>query len=97
MKWFLNVIALLSALLFLSLEVIVLLYAINNRHFAYYYALFGLGSLLCALTAHYLNRKDPPSRQSAKVLHVFMQGLAYVLIVFGVFVLAVNYWLNEGM
>ena len=97
MKWFLNALALLSASLFLALEAIVLLYAINNQHNAYYYGFIGLGSLICVLLTRYLSRKDPPSTAGLKILQMFTHGLVYLLVLCGVLVSGLNYWLRGSM
>ena len=91
------IIALFSASFFMALEAVVLLYAINNRHFAYYYGFIGLGGLLFVLLSHYLYRKKPPTILAIKMMYLFTCGIIYLLLFCGVLLLGLNYYLNESM
>jgi hypothetical protein len=97
MKWFLTLLSLLSAALFLALESIVLVYAINNKHFAYYYALIGFGSVLSLFAARYLHNKNATPHPSLKILVMFTHGVTFLLLLSGVLVLTINYYFNESI
>jgi hypothetical protein len=97
MKWFLTIISLLAASLFLALESIILLYAINNRHLAYTYVFIGLGSLICVFAARYLNKKNPSQHQGLNILQTFAHAIIFLLLLCGTLVLGINYYLDEGI
>lgn len=96
MKYITIIFSLLLAIVYLTFECVVLLFAINNHHYAYYYTGFGIMSFIFLLVGRYLRERQKSNISSATYhIHMSIQVITVLVLIAATLVLSINFYLNE--
>jgi hypothetical protein len=95
-KYITIIFSLLLGTVYLTLECVILLFAINNRHYAYYYIGFGIMSFILLLVGRYLRERQKSNISKATYhIHMSIQVITVLVLIAATLVLSINYYLNE--
>ncbi|MFZ6010684.1 MAG: hypothetical protein ACOYXT_10085 [Bacteroidota bacterium] len=95
MYWIFSLLSLASAAFFLFIETVILAFAINNRHYAYYFALvavFSVASLFGAKRIRATSNQE--TTKALKVSELVIRVVTIIILVLGCAVLVLNYIMN---